>query len=215
MWTYGCNGSDAQIWRLEQRISGAHRGRYRLVSRLGGLQRYCLDNRGDFSNSERMHLWGCLGDAHRSVANQTFDLDRAGEGWTLTFVRGDARLLLWAHRNELTVNGGKVGQQSGGTGSAAQCGFATLPPPSRPYGLNPVRKLRHRTPLRSRRRSSAFESGWVSLSRSFNGRQIAVQRRSAQPSGIRAGTVWGRQRCCRAAGRTPRTGDVAPTDGGG
>ncbi|MCY4107645.1 MAG: RICIN domain-containing protein [Chloroflexi bacterium] len=130
VWTYECNGTDAQLWRLEQRASGDDRGRYRLVSKLGGLQRYCLDNRADFRNSERMGIWNCVDDPHPAAPNQTFDLHRFGDRWTLTFVSADASVVLWAYRDEATVKGGTVGQQRDGTGSAAEWRIETYDSPA-------------------------------------------------------------------------------------
>ena len=117
--TWTCNGTKAQTWRLEQRSAGAEAGRYRLVSGVGDGASYCLDNRGDFSDSARMGIWSCVGDTHSAVANQSFDLASSGNGWTLTFTRGNASSVLWAERPNDTPKG-NVGQRSGDTGARAE-----------------------------------------------------------------------------------------------
>ena len=117
--TWTCNGTKAQTWRLEQRSAGAEAGRYRLVSGVGDGASYCLDNRGDFSDSARMGIWSCVGDTHSAVANQSFDLAPSGNGWTLTFTRGNASSVLWAERPNDTPKG-NVGQRSGDTGARAE-----------------------------------------------------------------------------------------------
>ena len=127
--TWECNGTDAQKWRLEQRTAGDHAGRYRLVSALAGGQTYCLDNRGDFRNSDRMGIWSCVADTHSAVPNQTFDLTAAGDGFTLTFTRGSASVVMWAERGT-TWPRGNVGQRSGGSGVAAEWRFKSDEPPA-------------------------------------------------------------------------------------
>ena len=117
--TWTCNGTPAQVWQLEQRSAGAEAGRYRLVSEVGDGKTYCLDNRGDFSDSARMGIWSCVGDTHAAVANQSFDLASSGNGWTLTFTRGNASSVLWAERPNDTPKG-NVGQRSSGTGARAE-----------------------------------------------------------------------------------------------
>ena len=127
--TWECNGTDAQTWRLEQRTAGDHAGRYRLVSALAGGQTYCLDNRGDFRNSDRMGIWSCVADTHGAAPNQTFDLTAAGDGLTLTFTRGSASVVMWAERGTSWPRG-NVGQRSGGSGVAAEWRFKSDEPPA-------------------------------------------------------------------------------------
>ena len=116
--TWACNSTQAQEWRLEQRTSGDHAGRYRLVSGVGDGSTYCLDNRGDFSDSDRMGIWSCVADTHGAAANQTFDLSASGNGWVLTFVRDSASSMLWAERSATDTNG-NVGQRTGTASSRA------------------------------------------------------------------------------------------------
>ena len=114
--TWGCNGTDAQKWRLEQ--IGA--GRYRLVSALAGGNGYCLDNHGDYRDSDRMIIWSCGTDN----PNQMFDLAASGDGWTLTFTRGSSSAVMWAERSTSSPRG-NVGQRSSGTGTRAEWQFVT------------------------------------------------------------------------------------------
>ena len=127
--TWECNGTVAQDWRLEQRSSGPEAGRYRLVSGVGGGNSYCLDNRGDFSDSDRMGIWSCLTDDHHHVVNQTVDIAPApnGDAWTLTFTRGNASSVMWAERDNDNPKG-NVGQRSGGTGARAEWQIGTYTP---------------------------------------------------------------------------------------
>ena len=125
--TWECNGTDAQKWRLEQRVAGDHAGRYRLVNALAGGNRFCLDNRGIFRDSDLMGIWTCLDDTHGSVPNQTFDLAPSGDGWTLSFTRGSSSAVMWAQR-AISSPRGNVGQRSGGTGTRAEWQFVTDDP---------------------------------------------------------------------------------------
>ncbi len=116
--TWACNQTKAQEWRLEQRTAGDHAGRYRLVSGVGDGSTYCLDNRGDFSDSDRMGIWSCVADTNGAAANQTFDLTASGDGWVLTFVRDSTSSMLWAERSATDTNG-NVGQRTGTASSRA------------------------------------------------------------------------------------------------
>ena len=113
--TWECNGTNAQKWRLEKRTAGNEKDRYRLVSGVGNGSTFCLDNRGDFADSARMGIWTCVADTHHDVQNQTVDLAKSGQGWTLTFTRGSASSVVWAERSA-TSQRGNVGQRSAGTG---------------------------------------------------------------------------------------------------
>ena len=120
--TSECNGAKAQDWRLEERSTGSQAGRYRLVSGLGDGSTYCLDNRGDFSDSAGMGISTCVADDHSTVENQTFDLAQAGsqgDAWTLAFTRGNARTVLWAERHDNQANG-RVNQRADGSGARAE-----------------------------------------------------------------------------------------------
>ncbi len=128
--TWACNNTQAQEWRLEQRTSGDHAGRYRLVSGVGDGATYCLDNRGDFSDSDRMSIWSCVSDTHGAAANQTFDLTASGNGWVLTFVRDSTSSMLWAERSATDTNG-NVGQRTG-TASARAVWQLTDPDATQP-----------------------------------------------------------------------------------
>ena len=125
--TWGCNGTDAQKWRLEQRVAGDHAGRYRLVSALAGGNRFCLDNGGVFRDSDRMIIYTCHADTADDAPNQTFDLARSGDGWTLTFTRGSSSVVMWAER-PISSPRGNVGQRSGGTGTRAEWQIVTDDP---------------------------------------------------------------------------------------
>ena len=123
--TWHCNGTDAQKWRLEQRAGGDHAGRYRLVSALLGGNRFCLDNEGVFRDSDHeVSIYTCHADTAVDVVNQTFDLTPSGDGWTLTFTRGNSSAVMWARRS-LGNPVGPVGQRSGGTGTRAEWQFVT------------------------------------------------------------------------------------------
>ena len=98
VWTYDCNGTKAQRWKLEKRGSGTYKDKYRLVSGVGDGNTYCLDNRGDFSNSSRMGIWRCLIDSHWDVANQTVDFTASGDGYIVTFTKDQTSVKLWAER---------------------------------------------------------------------------------------------------------------------
>ena len=127
--TWECNDTKAQVWQVEQRPGGDHAGRYRLVSDVGDGSTYCLDNRGDFSNSDRMGIWECVADTHGAAANQSFDLTASGDGWVLTFVQGDASSMLWAERSSTNVRG-NVGQRTGEASGAAVWRIAAVQPPA-------------------------------------------------------------------------------------
>ena len=114
--TWQCNGTDAQKWRVERNDAG----RYRLLSALAGANRFCLDNRGVFQDSNLMGIWTCAADS----PNQMFDLAPSGNGWTLTFTRGSSSAVMWAER-AVSSPRGNVGQRSGGTGTRAEWQFVT------------------------------------------------------------------------------------------
>ena len=96
---------------MEQRTSGDHKGRYRLVSGVGDGSTYCLDNRGDFSDSASMDIWSCVSDTDGAAVNQSVDLTASGNGWVLTFVKDSASSVLYAERS--------AGSQTGGVGQRA------------------------------------------------------------------------------------------------
>ena len=86
VWTWECNDTDAQKWTFEKRTAGDYAGSYRLVSAIGN-DTHCLDNRGDFSTSDRMGVWECVGDDHWAAANQSVNVEVSGDGYTLTFTQ--------------------------------------------------------------------------------------------------------------------------------
>ena len=101
--TWDCNNTDAQKWTLEKRTAGDHLGKYRLVSALGN---YCLDNRGDFSTSDRMGIWSCVGDTDGAAANQSVTIAASGDGYTLTFANGSSSVWLTTDRTTTNPRGG-------------------------------------------------------------------------------------------------------------
>ena len=105
VWMWDCNDTDAQTWRFEKRTSGTYAGSYRLVS-LVGNDSYCLDNRGDFTTSARMGIWTCVGDTDGAAANQSVTIAASGDGYTITFVRGDSSVWLTTDRASNNVYGG-------------------------------------------------------------------------------------------------------------
>ena len=92
--TWECNNTDAQKWIFQKRTAGDYSGSYRLVS-LVGDDTYCLDNRGDFSTSDRMGIWGCVSDTHGAAANQSVTIEASGDGYTITFVRNSDSKSVW------------------------------------------------------------------------------------------------------------------------
>ena len=117
VWTWECNETAAQTWTLERRTAGSYSGSYRAVSALGD---YCLDNRGDFSTSERMGIWSCVADTHGAAANQSFAIAASGDGYTITFSNGTSEVWLVTDREDANARGG-VNQAvvSGTAGSEA------------------------------------------------------------------------------------------------
>ena len=105
VWTWDCNNSDAQKWTFEKRTTGDYAGSYRLVSKLAGGA-YCLDNLGDFTTSDRMGIWSCVGDTHWSVAYQSVDIAASGDGYTLTFTSGSNSVWLVTDRTSSNRRGG-------------------------------------------------------------------------------------------------------------
>ena len=94
VWTWECNKTDAQKWKFEKRAAGAYAGSYRLVSALGS-DTHCLDNRGDFTTSERMGIWSCVDDTHGAAPNQSVTIAASGDGYTITFVRNSDSKSVW------------------------------------------------------------------------------------------------------------------------
>ena len=85
--TYDCSSeTNSQQWKLEVRSEGDYAGYHRLVSLAGGGT-YCLDNRGDFTSSDRMGVWACVADTHGAAANQSVTIEASGDGYTITFAR--------------------------------------------------------------------------------------------------------------------------------
>ena len=111
VWSYACNGTNAQKWRLVAR-GGDAVGAYKVVSRLGN---YCLDNRGDFSDGGRMGIWSCVGDTHGAVRNQSVYFKAlAGGEYNLVFRKSDGtEVAVWAYRAGGDKNG-NVGQRTSG-----------------------------------------------------------------------------------------------------
>ena len=105
VWTWECNGTDAQKWRFEKRAAGDYAGSYRLVSTIGSGT-HCLDNRGDFADSDRMGVWECLDDTHHAAANQSVTIAASGDGYTVTFAKGDASVWLVTDRASDNPKGG-------------------------------------------------------------------------------------------------------------
>ena len=109
VWTWACNGTDAQQWTLEKRTAGAYKDSYRLVNKLGDGA-YCLDNRGDFATSQRMAIGTCVADTHADAANQSVTIaaagDDDGDGYTLTFSNGSQSSWLSTDRTSNNVYGG-------------------------------------------------------------------------------------------------------------
>ena len=115
VWTWECNSTDAQKWTLEKRTSGDYSDSYRAVSQLGN---YCLDNRGDFSNSDRMGIWSCVDDSHGTAANQSFTIASSGDGYTITFTNGSSSSWLVTDRASDDVYGGANQSTASGTAGA-------------------------------------------------------------------------------------------------
>ena len=119
VWTWECNDTDAQKWTFEKRTAGDYKDSYRLVSKLSDGS-YCLDNRGEFSTSDRMGIWECVDDTHGTAANQSVTVEASGDGYTLTFVRGSDSAWLTTDRSDSNARGGANQTTVSGTaGSAA------------------------------------------------------------------------------------------------
>ena len=105
--TAACNDSKAQQWQVEKRTAGDYKGSYRLVSQVGGGY-HCLDNRGDFTTSQRMGIWACVKDNHWAAANQSVAIAASGDGYTLTFNRNSDSKSVWlvTDRASATPSGG-------------------------------------------------------------------------------------------------------------
>ena len=117
VWTWDCNDTDAQKWKFEKRTSGDYKDSYRLVSQAGDGT-YCLDNRGDFSTSDRMGIWSCVGDSHWAAANQSVTVAASGEGYTITFTNGSNSVWLVTDRASDNVYGGANQATVSGTAGA-------------------------------------------------------------------------------------------------
>ena len=116
VWTWDCNDTNAQKWTFQKRTSGTYSGSFRLVSRLDDGNTYCLDNRGDFTTSDRMGIWTCVEDTHGAAANQSVTIAASGSGYTITFVSGNSSVWLSTDRASNDMYGG-VGQTTA-TGTA-------------------------------------------------------------------------------------------------
>ena len=130
VWTWECNETDAQKWTFEKRAAGDYAGSYRLVSKLSGGNTYCLDNRGDFTTSNRMGIWSCVSDTHWAAANQSVTIAASGDGYTLTFTRGNQSVWLVTDRVSNNPRGGANQTTASGTaGAAAIWRIGSSPPP--------------------------------------------------------------------------------------
>ena len=116
VWTWDCNDTNAQKWTFEKRTAGAYTGKYRLVSKLGN---YCLDNRGDFTTSDRMGIWSCVADTHGAAANQSVTIASSGSGYTLTFSNGSSSVWLVTDRASDNAKGGANQTTVSGTAGAS------------------------------------------------------------------------------------------------
>ena len=151
--TWDCNESDAQKWTFEKRTAGDYKDSYRLVSQVGDGT-YCLDNRGDFSTSNRMGIWKCVDDTHWAAANQSVAIAASGDGYTLTFSRGNQSVWLVTDRASSNPQGGaNQTTVSGAAGASAiwQLGDSPAPtqtpaPPSTKTLNAPTLAMRATTP---------------------------------------------------------------------
>ena len=116
VWTWDCNDTNAQKWTFEKRTAGAYKDSYRLVSKLGN---YCLDNRGDFTTSDRMGIWSCVADTHGAAANQSVTIASSGSGYTLTFSNGSSSVWLVTDRASSNPKGGANQTTVSGTAGAS------------------------------------------------------------------------------------------------
>ena len=103
--TWECNDTPAQQWRLVKRISGDKAGEYSVVSQAGD-KTYCLDNRGDFTTSDRMGVWTCVADTHWAVDNQSVTIAASGAGYTLTFSNNGSSVWMTTDRASNDPKGG-------------------------------------------------------------------------------------------------------------
>ena len=120
VWMWACNDTNAQKWMFERRTAGDYAGTYRLVSQVGDKS-YCLDNRGDFSTSDRMGIWSCVSDTHGAAANQSVTINGQAGGYTITFSNGSSSSWLVTDRSDDNVYG-EANQVSTG-GSAGSTGI--------------------------------------------------------------------------------------------
>ena len=136
--TWDCNETNAQKWTIERRTAGDYRGSYRLVSNLGD-KNYCLDNRGDFTTSDRMGVWLCVGDSHWAAANQSVTIAAAGDGYTLTFTNGSSSVWLVTDRDSDDAQGGaNQTTVSGAAGASAIWQIGDNPAPVQQQPVQPV-----------------------------------------------------------------------------
>ena len=142
VWTWECNKTDAQKWKFEKRTSGAYAGSYRLVSTIGN-DTHCLDNRGDFTTSDRMGVWTCVSDSHGAAPNQSVTIAESGDGYTITFVRNSDSKSVWlvTDRDDDNPKGGANQTTVTDTVPASavwRIGSATLPPTPTPTPIPPA-----------------------------------------------------------------------------
>ena len=141
VWTWECNKTDAQKWKFEKRTSGAYAGSYRLVSTIGN-DTHCLDNRGDFTTSDRMGVWTCVSDSHGAAPNQSVTIAESGDGYTITFVRNSDSKSVWlvTDRDDDNPKGGANQTTVTDTVPASavwRIGSASLPPTPTPPAQDP------------------------------------------------------------------------------
>ena len=142
VWTWECNKTDAQKWKFEKRTSGAYAGSYRLVSTIGN-DTHCLDNRGDFTTSDRMGVWTCVSDSHGAAPNQSVTIAESGDGYTITFVRNSDSKSVWlvTDRDDDNPKGGANQTTVTDTVPASavwRIGSASLPPTPTPTPIPPA-----------------------------------------------------------------------------
>ena len=88
VWRYGCNGTDAQTWRISE-FNGGYQLKVKAAEQLLGnpvrdAYTACLDSRGDHDNSNltgsRVDVWACVPDDSGAKDNQTFWIYEATDG---------------------------------------------------------------------------------------------------------------------------------------
>ena len=96
LWTFDCNGTNAQKWLLGHRNAGDQEDKYFMVSKAQSML-HCLDNTGNLTNGGKTHLWTCLSDTHGAVANQSFDFELvSGNQYRIVFQKGNTKTYLAA-----------------------------------------------------------------------------------------------------------------------